>query len=47
MSQKMLNMHRWNIAGALQSPNGILLNANVPNGHVNVDFSWSSKAMGI
>ena len=31
-------MHRWNIAGALQSPNGILLNANIPNEHVNVVF---------
>ena len=39
-------MHLWNVA-ALHKPNGILLNANVPNGHVNVVFSWSSGAMEI
>ena len=36
-------MHRWNVAGALQSLNGILLNANVPNGHVNVVFLGPPK----
>ena len=47
ISLKILNMDLWNVAGALQSPNDILLNANVPKGHVNVVFSWSSSAIGI
>ena len=31
MSEKRLSMQRWNIAGALQNPNGIRRYANVPN----------------
>jgi len=44
-SLKMLNMHRWNVPGALHRPNGILLWAKVPKGQVNVVFSWSSGVM--
>ena len=32
-------MHLWNVPGALHKPNGILLKAKVPNGHVKVVFS--------
>ena len=38
-SENMDIIHLWNVAGALHKPNGILLNAKVPNGHVNVVFS--------
>ena len=37
--EKIVVMHLWNVAGVLQNPNGIRLNANVPKGHVNVFFS--------
>jgi len=37
-----LNMQRWNVAGALHNPNGILRYANILNGQVNVVFSCSS-----
>ena len=43
MLEKMAVMHLRNVAGALHSPNGILLKANVPKEHVNVVFSWSSR----
>ena len=32
-------IHLWKVAGALYNPNGILLKANVPKGHVKVVFS--------
>ena len=31
--------HRWKVAGALHSPNGMRLKAKVPKGKVNVVFS--------
>jgi len=39
MSEKILSIHRWNVAGALHNPKGMRLYTNVPNGHVNVIFS--------
>ena len=47
ISEKMLNMHRWNVAGALHNPNGILIYAKVPKGQVKVVFFWSFGAMRI
>ena len=41
ISEKILNMHRWNIADALHNLNVILLYAKVPKGQVKVIFSWS------
>ena len=38
-SENINIMHLWNVAGALHKPNGILLKAKVPNGHVKVVFS--------
>ena len=38
-SEKIVVMHRWKVAGALHSLNGIHLKAKVPKGHVNVVFS--------
>ena len=40
--EKMVVMHLLKVVGALQSPNDILLKANVPYGHVKVVLSWSS-----
>nr|GFC84415.1 reverse transcriptase domain-containing protein [Tanacetum cinerariifolium] len=41
ISWKIAIIHRWNVPGALQSPKGMHLYANVPYGQVNVVFSWS------
>ena len=41
-SEKIAGMHRWKVIGALHSPNGMRLKGKVPNGHVNVVFSYSS-----
>ena len=38
-SEKIVIINHWRVAGALHSPNGMRLKANVPNGHVNVVFS--------
>ena len=38
-SKKIAVMHRWKVAGALHSLNGMRLKAKVPKGHVNVVFS--------
>ena len=38
-SEKIAVIHRWKVAGALHSPNGMRLKAKVPKGHVNVVFS--------
>jgi len=35
------------VTAALQRPNGILLKAKVPKGHVKVILSWSSSAIEI
>jgi len=40
ISEKRLSMQRWNVAGALHNPNGILRYANVPKGQVKVVISW-------
>ena len=42
-SEKIVVMHHWNDVGVLHSPNDIRLKVNVPKGHVNVFFSWSSR----
>ena len=46
MSEKMDNIQRWKVAGALHRPKGIRLKANVPKGHVKVVFSWSAGKTG-
>ena len=38
-SKNIAVMHRWKVAGALHSPNGMRLKAKVPKGQVNVVFS--------
>ena len=38
-SKKIAVIHRWKVAGALHSPNGMRLKVKVPKGHVNVVFS--------
>nr|GFB27031.1 hypothetical protein [Tanacetum cinerariifolium] len=47
ISWKIAIIHRWNVPGALQSPKGMRLYANVPYGQVNVVFSWSFGSIGI
>ena len=39
MSEKIDNIHRWKVAGALHNLKGILRKANVPNGQVKVVFA--------
>ena len=39
--KKILIIHLWKVASALQRPKGILLYVKVPQGHVKVVFSWS------
>ena len=41
-SEKIAVMHRWKVAGALHSSNGMRLKAKVPKGHVNVVFTLLS-----
>ena len=43
----MAIIQRWNVAGALHNPKGILRNAKVPYGQVKVVFSWSLGATEI
>ena len=38
-SEKIAIIHRWKVAGALHSPNGMRLKAKVPKGQVNIVFS--------
>ena len=38
MLEKILSIHRWNIAGALHNSKGMRLYASIPKGHVNVIF---------
>ena len=40
-SLKISIMSRWKVPGALHSPKGIRLNANVPHSVVKVVLSWS------
>nr|GEX19350.1 hypothetical protein [Tanacetum cinerariifolium] len=47
ISWKIAIIHRWNVPGALQSPKGMRLYANVSYGQVNVVFSWSFGSIGI
>nr|GFA44188.1 hypothetical protein [Tanacetum cinerariifolium] len=47
ISWKIAIIHRWNMPGALQSPKGMRLYANIPYEQVNVVFSWSFRSMGI
>nr|GFB21248.1 hypothetical protein [Tanacetum cinerariifolium] len=47
ISWKIAIIHRWNVPGALQSPKGMRLYANVSYGQVNVVFSWSFGLIGI
>ena len=39
ISENIDIMHLWKVPGAFHKPNGILLKAKVPNGHVKVVFS--------
>jgi hypothetical protein len=41
----MLKIALWNVAGALHNPKGNTRYAKVPQGHVNVVLSWSSRAI--
>ena len=41
----MLITSRWNVVGALHKPDGKIEYEKVHHGHVNVVFSWSSRAI--
>lgn len=47
ISLKTESTHLWKVAGALHNPNGIFLNAKVPEEQVKVVLLWSSGAIKI